>query len=93
MRFGGVLPGVGAATTAPTQHTSSDVAVERLICEIGAALEQRGAESGALRMLRECIRAREVNAIQGVLTPLETGLMSELVLINRAHADPEVREA
>ena len=42
-------------------------------------------------MVRECIRAREVNATQGVLTPLKAGLMSELELINRAHADPEVR--
>ena len=42
--------------------------------------------------MRERIRAREVNATLGVLTPLEAGLMSEIELINRAHAgDPEVR--
>ena len=89
MRYGGVLP--GAATTAPAQHISSIAAVERSISEIGAALERRGAEPSALRMVRERIRAREVNATLGVLTPLEAGLMSELELINRAHADPEVR--
>ena len=67
------------------------MAVERSISEIGAALERRGAEPSALRMVRERIRAREVNATLGVLTPLEAGLMSELELINRSHADPEVR--
>ncbi len=56
----GALP--GAATTAPAQHISSVVAVERLISEIGAALEQRGAEPCALRRVRERIRAREINA-------------------------------
>jgi len=43
MRYGGVLP--GAATTAPAQHVSSVAAVERLISEIGAALERRGTRS------------------------------------------------
>ena len=42
-------------------------------------------------MVRERIRAREVNATLGLLTPLKAGVMSELELINRAHADPEVR--
>ena len=46
MRYGGVLP--GAVTTAPAQHVSSVVAVERFISEIGAALEQRGIEPSAL---------------------------------------------
>ena len=54
-------------------------------------MERRGAEPSALRMVRERIRAREVNATLEVLTPLEAGLMSELKLINRAYADPEVR--
>ncbi len=67
------------------------MADERSIREIGAALERRGAESSALRMLQERIRALEVNATLGVLTPLEAGLMSTIELINRAHADPEVR--
>ena len=89
MRYGGVL--LDAATIAPAQHISSVAAVERSISEIGAALERRGAEPSALRMVRERIRACEVNATLGVLTPLEAGLMSELELINRAHADPEVR--
>ena len=63
MRYGGVLP--GAATTAPVQHISSVAAVERSVSEIGAALERRGAEPTepcTLRSVRECIRAREVNA-------------------------------
>ena len=42
-------------------------------------------------MVRERIQAREVNATLGVLTPLEADIMSELEVINRAHADPEVR--
>ena len=63
----------GAATTAPAQHISSVAAVERSISEIGDALERRGAEPSALQMVRERIRAREVNATQGVLTPLEAG--------------------
>ena len=81
MRYGGVLP--SAATTAPAQHISS-VAAERSISEIR---ERRGAEPSALRMVRERIRAPEINATVG-LTPLEAGLMRELELINRAHADP-----
>ncbi len=89
MRYGGVLS--GAATTAPAQHISSVATVECSISKIGAALERRGTEPSALRMVRERIRAREVNATLGVLTPLEAGLMSEIELINGAHADPEVR--
>ena len=49
MRYEGVLP--GAATTAPAQHISSVAAVERSVSEIGAALERRGAEPSALRMV------------------------------------------
>ena len=52
---------------------------------------QLGAEGRrAIRRVRERIRAREINATVG-LTPLEAGLMRELELINRAHADYEVR--
>ena len=62
MRYGGILPCV--ATTAPAQQISSVAAVERSISEIGATLEWRDAEPSALRMVRERIRAREVNATQ-----------------------------
>ena len=80
MRYGGVLP--GAATTAPVQHVSSLAAVECFISEIGAALERRGTEPSALRRVRERIQAREANAAQGTLTPLEACLVSEIELIN-----------
>ena len=89
MRYGGVLP--GAATTAPAQHVSSVAAVEWFISEIGAALERRGTEPSALRRVRKRIQAREANAAQETLTPLEACLVNEIELINTAHADPEVR--
>ena len=88
MRYGGVLP--GAATTAPAQHISSVAAVERSISETGAAQELRGVEPSALRRVRERLQAREANAALGALTPLESSL-SDIELINTAHADPDVR--
>jgi len=60
MRYGGVLP--GATTTAPAQHVSSVAAVDRFITEIGAALERRVTEPGALRRVRGHFQAREANA-------------------------------
>ena len=66
-------------------------AVERFISEIGAALERRGTEPSALQRVRERIQAREANAAQETLTPLEACLVNEIELINTAHADPEVR--
>ena len=81
----------GAATTASAQHFSSVAAVERFISEIGAALERRGTEPSALRRVRERIQAREANAAQEPLTPLEACLVNEIELIHTAHADPEVR--
>ncbi len=89
MRYGGVLP--GAATTAPAQHISSVAAVERSISETGAAQELRGVEPSALRRVRERLQAREANAALGALTPLESSLVSDIELINTAHADPDVR--
>ena len=89
MRYGGVLP--GAATTAPAQHISSVAAVERSISGTGAALELRGVEPSALRRVRERIQAREANATLGALTPLESSLVSDIELINAAHADSDVR--
>jgi hypothetical protein len=93
MRYGGVLP--GAATTAPAQHISSVAAVERSISETGAAqelvLELNGVEPSALRRVRERLQAREANAAQRALMPLESCLVSDIELINTAHADPDVR--
>ncbi len=86
MRYEGVLP--GAATTAPAQHISSVAAVECSISETGAAQELRGVEPSALRRVRERLQAREANA---ALTPLESCLVSDIELINTAHADPDVR--
>ena len=89
MRYGGILP--GAATTAPAQHISSVAAVERSISETGAAQELRGVEPSALRRVRERLQAREVNAALEALTPLGSSLVSDIELINTAHADPDVR--
>jgi len=41
--------------------------------------------------VRERIQAREANAAQETLTPLEACLVNEIELIKTAHADPEVR--
>jgi len=41
--------------------------------------------------VRERIQARETNAAQGTLTPLEASLVNKIELINTAHADPEAR--
>ena len=89
MRYGGVLP--GAATTAPAQQISSVAEVERSISETGAAQELRGVEPSALRRVRERLQAREANAALEALTPLESSLVSDIELINTAHADPDVR--
>ena len=39
----------------------------------------------------EGIQAREANATLGALTPLESSLVSDIELINAAHADSDVR--
>ncbi len=41
--------------------------------------------------MRERIQARDANATQGALTPLESSLVSDIELINAAHADSDVR--
>ena len=84
-------PVTEAGTTAPAQQISSVAAVERSIRETGAALELMGAEPSALRRVRERLQAREANATTVALPPLESCLVSDIELINTAHADPEVR--
>jgi len=85
IRYEGVVP--GAATTA---HRSV-AAVERFISEIGAALERRDTEPSSLRRVRERIQAREANAAQETLTPLEAYLVNEIEINNTAHTDTKVR--
>ena len=41
--------------------------------------------------MRERLQAREANAALGALTPLESSLVSDIELINTAHADPDFR--
>jgi len=54
--------------------------------------EQRwGTEPSALQQVRGRIQAREANATQGILTPLEAYLVNDIKLINAAYADPDVR--
>ena len=54
--------------------------------------EQRwGTEPSALQQVRGRIQAREANATQGILTPLEAYLVNDIELISAAHAHPDVR--
>ncbi len=54
--------------------------------------EQRwGTELSALQQVRGRIQAREANATQGILTPLEAYLVNDIELINAAHAHLDVR--
>ena len=48
-------------------------------------------EPTALRCARDRILSRGANAAAGALTPLETGIAADVILINAAHTDPAVR--
>jgi hypothetical protein len=65
--------------------------VESFIVKTGAALAEQGLEPTALRCARDRILTRGANAAAGALTPLETGIAADVILINAAHADPAVR--
>ena len=68
-------------------HTQPVGVLAYIIRETGAVLELRGAEPSALRRVRERLQAREANATLGVLTRLESCLVSDIELINNSHAD------
>jgi len=90
MRHGGVIP--GAEIPAAAQHVSSEAAIERFIFDQGTLLRREGREPDVLRRICERISNRATNFDAQRLTPLESGLVRDVQLINEAAADPEVLE-